>query len=302
MNNCIDIKKVSKMYGNHQALHQVSLQVEAGTIFALLGPNGAGKSTLIDMISTLTNANQGNIIINGFDVEKKQDEVRKSIGVVFQNSMLDDILSVEENLIIRCGFYNLFHKDAKKRIRELSEMVDIMDILHQKTGTLSGGQHRRVDIARALIASPKLLMLDEPTTGLDPSSRDQIWKTILKLQQEQQMTIFLTTHYLEEALHAHKICMIKKGNIIASGSPQEIREQYANDHLYLYSNQLQSLMKQLDLQHIPYQRIQHYLDLNVQHSKQAFSILKRMERWIDGFEVIAGTLDDAFLKIMEGEN
>lgn len=301
MQYSIEVKQVSKSYGKLQALNKVSFQVESGSLFALLGPNGAGKSTLIDIISTLLQADQGTVIVNGYNDISDIEKIRNSIGVVFQSSMLDDILTVEENLILRCGFYNLFHAAAKKRVLELSEMVDIKDILHQKTSTLSGGQHRRVDIARALIANPKVLMLDEPTTGLDPSSRDQIWKTISKLQQEQQMTVFLTTHYLEEARHANKICIMQHGNIIASGTPQDIRETYASDHLYLYSSKSSTLEKQLCVQQIRYRRAQNHVKIDVKNSMQALSILKRLERWIDRFEVIAGTLDDAFLNLMKGD-
>lgn len=302
MVHSVEVKKVSKSYGKIQALDDVSFYVEEATLFALLGQNGAGKSTMIDLICTLTDCDKGKIIINGFVAKQDDMAIRQSIGVVFQDSMLDDILSVEENLISRCGCYGLFHKDAHKRIDELSEMVGIQNILHQKTSTLSGGQRRRVDIARALITNPKLLILDEPTCGLDPSSRDQIWKTIDYLRSSQNMTVFLTTHYLEEAKQAHHVCILKQGKIVAQGTPQSIRQTYAFDHLFLYSSTKAVLIKQLMLNHVPFKETFHHIDITIKDSMHALSILKRVERWIDSFEVIAGTMDDAFVELMEGGN
>lgn len=300
MNDSIEVQHVSAFYGKYKALDDVSFKVEDGSQFAFLGPNGAGKSTMIDMLCTLKKVCRGNIKVNGYTAGIQDHKIRESIGVVFQTSMLDDILSVKENLMTRCGCYHLFHKDAMKRIDELDDMIGLHTILHRKTSTLSGGERRRVDIARALLGHPKLLILDEPTTGLDPASRDQIWKTIHHLQSEHHLTVFLTTHYLEEARQAKKLCLLKKGKILTEGTPQYIRETYASDHLYLYSHTISNLQAQLQKQHIPYIQKQGYLDVHVSDSKQAFSILQRCEHYISNFEFMAGTLDDAFLRLMKG--
>lgn len=301
MVHSVEVKKVAKSYGALKALENVSFSVEEGSLFAFLGQNGAGKSTMINLIGTLMDVDQGNIMVNGFVAGRENEDIRRSIGIVFQNSMLDDILTVEENLMSRCGLYQLFHSNAHKRIQELSEMIGLENILHQKTSTLSGGQRRRVDIARALITNPKLLILDEPTTGLDPSSRDQIWKTIDYLQKTKNMTVFLTTHYLEEAKQAHQVCILKRGRIVAKGTPQQLRETYANDHLSLYTDGIKILQKQLQLNHIHYKNVFDHIEIEIKNSLEALSILKRVERFVDNFEVIAGTMDDAFLNLMEGD-
>lgn len=300
MNYGIEICDVSKAYGSKQTLKGVSFGVEESSMFALLGQNGAGKSTLIDILCTLRKADRGIVKIGGYTAGKQDAAICQKIGVVFQNSMLDDLLSVEENLRSRGSCYQLFHHHVQQRIDELDAMVGLRDILHQTTATLSGGQRRRVDIARALLADPNILILDEPTTGLDLSSRAQIWSMIHHLQNEKKMTVFLTTHYLEEAKQADALCVLKEGRIIAQGTPKHIRDTYAKNRLHLYSSALSQLKKQLQSIRIAYVDHIDHLDVWTSDSMHALSVLKRTEKFISGFEYESGTLDDAFLTLMEG--
>jgi multidrug/hemolysin transport system ATP-binding protein len=197
--------------------------VKKGQIFAFLGPNGAGKSTTIDMICTLTSLDSGKIVVDGHELGKEDDEIRNSIGVVFQDGVLDPMLTVENNLKIRGTFYKLKGKKLKDAIERVSEATNISELLNRKYGTLSGGQRRRCDIARALLNTPKLLLLDEPTTGLDPQTRQSVWDTILKLKHETDMTIFLTTHYMEEVVNSDYVVVIDRGKVVAEGTPDELK-------------------------------------------------------------------------------
>lgn len=302
MKKCIEVKGIHKFYGDFEALKGISFSVQENEFFAYLGPNGAGKSTTIDILCTITEADAGDVWINGFQAGRQDMEIRNSIGVVFQNSMLDDLLTVSENLKIRCGFYGIHKQKAKSRIKELTKSLGLEDILHQRVSTLSGGQRRRVDIARALIPSPSLLILDEPTTGLDPASRVKIWNTIQQIRQEHNISIFLTTHYMEEAKYADHVCILKNGNILVEGSPTYIKEQYAKDVLVVNSNHSKGLQEQLNILQIPYYIKQNQIYITLKESKQALSILRRIERYISSFEVVNGTLDDAFLYLMEEED
>lgn len=301
MNNAIEVQGVHKFYGSFKAVSDISFQVAKGELFAFLGENGAGKSTTIDMLCTLANPSKGTAFVNGFRCGLEDQKIRSTIGVVFQYSMLDDLLTVRENLITRCGFYKLYGADAKKRIAFLSDCCELKDILNQKVCTLSGGQRRRADIARALIPSLELLILDEPTTGLDPAGRERIWQTINALRESFGITVFLTTHYMEEAKNADHVCVIKKGKIIADGTPQEIKEKYACDTLYVSSEYPQSLYKELQHQRIPFTKEHDRCVIVLKRSMEALAILRRIENYISGFEVVSGTLDDAFIQLMKGE-
>lgn len=214
----IEIKHLKKSYGSFEAVRDLSLGVPAGFLFAFLGANGAGKSTTIGCITTTLRPTSGTIRVQGLDVVAESDAVREVIGAVFQQSLLDPLLSVRENLALRAGFYGFRRRDAAYRIAELSELVGLGDVMDRRYGLLSGGQKRRADIARAIIHRPRVVFLDEPTAGLDPQSRQQIWSAIAQLQEDHAMTVFLTTHYMEETERADQVCIIDRGEIVAEGT------------------------------------------------------------------------------------
>ena len=196
MESSIRVEQLSKSYQGTQVVKSISFQVNKGEIFAFLGPNGAGKSTTISILSTLLKKDSGTVIINGCHLGQEDERIRSNIGIVFQNSVLDELLSVKQNLILRSALYHLSFKQACQRVQKLCEICSLHDIMHQPVGTLSGGQRRRCDIARALIPEPEILILDEPSTGLDPKARKQLWDTISALHRERHMTVFMTTHYM----------------------------------------------------------------------------------------------------------
>ena len=230
----ITVNGFEKSYGDFKAVKGISFKVEEGSLFAFLGPNGAGKSTTIDTLCTLLACQKGDITISGYKLGKDDKKIRESIGVVFQQSLLDGSLSVKENLLLRGSFYNLSSSELKSRIADVAHFTGLESFLNKKYGRLSGGQVRRADIARALINHPKLLFLDEPMTGLDPKTREDIWSMLFTMKNEMGMTIFLTTHYMEEAANADDVVIIKKGEIVEEGTPAYLKEKYTEDHLVAY--------------------------------------------------------------------
>lgn len=227
MDNIIQVEDLKKDYGNIQAVRGISFQVERGSLFAFLGPNGAGKSTTIEMMCTFLPASSGKITIDGKRVGVENERIREKIGVVFQNNVLDDLLTVEENLQLRGKLYGKKKDELTELIQEAMKITDILDLKDRFYGELSGGQRRRADLARGLIHRPKVLFLDEPTTGLDPQTRGKVWEMIKEMQEENDLTIFLTTHYMEEAAQADKIIIIDQGQIKEEGSPAQLKEKYA---------------------------------------------------------------------------
>ena len=233
MEHIIEVSGLKKSYGQVQAVKGIDFYVESGKIFAFLGPNGAGKSTTIDIICTFLKSDAGTVVVDGHRLGKDDNAIRQSIGAVFQDGLLDPLLTVSENLSIRAGFYGLWGKQLDKTIREIAERMGIQEILKRPYAKLSGGQRRRCDIARALVNTPKILFLDEPTTGLDPQTRKSVWETITKLQRDTGMTIFLTTHYMEEAAEADYVIVIDNGSIVAKGTPSDLKERFTSDKLML---------------------------------------------------------------------
>lgn len=225
MSKVIEVKGLKKRYGATEAVKGITFDVDKGSLFAFLGVNGAGKSTTINILSTLMRQDEGQVIINGNSLGKEDKKIRNEIGVVFQNGVLDELLTIKENLSVRGSFYGYSGSELEERINKASEITGCSDILHKKYGKLSGGQKRRADIARALINQPHILFLDEPTTGLDPKTRQSIWQTIATMQKKNSMTVFLTTHYMEEAANADKITILKKGEIILEGTPNKLKEK-----------------------------------------------------------------------------
>lgn len=233
MNHIIEVNHLVKNYGAVQAVKDISFYVEEGGLFAFLGPNGAGKSTTINTICTFLKPDGGSVTVDGFQLGREDGRIRENIGIVFQNSLLDDLLTVEENLLTRGSFYNLKGEALKEAVRSAAKATELMGFLKRPYGKLSGGQRRRADIARALLHTPRILFLDEPTTGLDPQSRRSIWNTIKKLQAEQGMTVFLTTHYMEEAEDADYCIVVDDGKIAAKGTPVDLKRRYAKDRMQI---------------------------------------------------------------------
>jgi len=298
MENILEVVNLKKSYGNIKAVDDISFQVKEGSFFSFLGHNGAGKSTTINIISTLLKKDSGDIYVKGIKIGENDDEVRNNIGVVFQESVLDDLLTVEENFILRGSFYNFSKDETMKSIDDIDEILSVKEFLSQYYGNLSGGQKRRVDVAYALINPPKLLILDEPTTGLDPKARKDVWKSIKKLQTERNITIFLTTHYMEETLESNKVIIIDNGKIVANGTPEELRMKYSQDTLILVPKIMEDLQKELNELRINYRVDRDRLIVVVKDSKEALVILNSIDNY-EKFEVIGGSMDDVFVRITD---
>ena len=304
-NEIIRIHDLSKSYGKLQAVKNISLNVYEGELFAFLGPNGAGKSTTINILSTLLEKDAGEIEINQHILGKDNDKIRNDIGIVFQKSFLDDLLTVKENLITRASFYGLEKAVITKRINTLSEQLSLHEFIDRPYGKLSGGQRRRADIARALVNHPKILFLDEPTTGLDPQTRHSIWAYIEDLRIKHKMTIFLTTHYMEEAAKCDRVCIIDHGEILELKTPHELRIQYAPTLLRIKTDSLDE--ESIKRMNVTYQKINDGYEIVLKESKDAYPILDSYRNQIDQFEVLEGTMDTVFLaltgqKIREDES
>lgn len=297
MEHIIEVAGLKKSYGAVQAVKGIDFYVESGKIFAFLGPNGAGKSTTIDIICTFLQADAGTIGVDGHQLGRDDNAIRQSIGAVFQDGLLDPLLTVSENLRIRAGFYGLRGKQLDKTIREVAERVGITEIMKRPYGKLSGGQRRRCDIARALVNRPKILFLDEPTTGLDPQTRKSVWETITKLQQDTGMTIFLTTHYMEEAAEADYVIVIDNGTIVAKGTPADLKERFTSDKLTLTAKDPEKLAEKLTAAGLAPEVIANRVILRVSNTLAALPLLETYKDAITGFTVTTGTMDDAFIAI-----
>lgn len=293
----IKIENLEKSFGKTKAVRKINLEVYEGSLFAFLGINGAGKSTTISMMYGGLKIDSGHITICGQDVATHLDKIKNQIGVVFQDSILDKTLTVYENLKYRAGFYGIFGQEFKARYQELEKLFDLAEIKNQKIQKLSGGQKRRVDIARAIIHQPKILILDEPTTGLDPGTRSKVWRIISKLREDFKMTIFLTTHYMEEAADADYVTILDKGRIIAEGTPLELKTQYATDVLHLYGVD-ESEVKKLKL---PYQKIHKAFQIKVKNSAVVTKLIIKYPELFQDFELIKSTLDDVFLTVTKNK-
>ena len=303
MTFAIKVENLCKQYGDQQAVKGISFTVEQGTLFAFLGENGAGKSTTIEILCTLLKKSSGQVTINGFtlDASNGNADIRKSIGVVFQQSLLDERLTVRENILHRGKTYGLSKTQLTDNYQFVSTYLHLEDIEKKKYGTLSGGQKRRADIARALIHRPSILFLDEPTTGLDPQTRQFVWQAIKQLQLETNMTVFLTTHYMEEAAVAHQVTVLKQGKIVAQGTPDALKTKYAYDSMALVFQNAQEGVKFLEENAISYTENQGIYTIRLTSTLQALPLLKKAEPLIASFEVIKGSMDDVFLHIMAEE-
>lgn len=293
MENIIEISNLYKSYKEVKAVQDLSFCVKKGELFAFLGVNGAGKSTTISMICGTLKKDAGIILIDGKNIDSSLDEIKKDFGVVFQNSVLDKALSVYDNLKYRASLYGIYDDEFNKRLDIVVKLLDLKDILKRSVRKLSGGQVRRADIARAIIHDPKILFLDEPTTGLDPQTRKNVWNVVEKLRKEKNITVFLTTHYMEEASDADYVVIIDQGRIVAKGSPLELKNQYTGDYISIYNVDEKDVIKL----NKPYERIKDGFKIIVNDTKEATSLITNNSELFIDYEVIKGKMDDVFLNV-----
>ena len=293
MNNIIEINGLCKSFGKVNAVNDLSFRVKQGELFAFLGENGAGKSTTINIMCGQLKKDGGRIVIDGLDLDKDLSGIKSKLGVVFQNSVLDKSLSVYDNLESRAALYGICGADFRKRLAELAKLLDFEDLLKRTVGKLSGGQKRRIDIARALLHDPKILILDEPTTGLDPQTRKLLWSVIGELRKNENMTVFLTTHYMEEAAEADYIVILDRGRIAAEGTALELKNSYTADFITLYGV-TEDAVKALG---VKYEQIPGAFRLSVPNTKAAAELIINHPELFNDFEITKGKMDDVFLAV-----
>jgi ABC-2 type transport system ATP-binding protein len=295
--NMIEVTHFTKKYGDFAAVDNISFNVEAGTIFAFLGPNGAGKSTTINTLCTILNQTDGCLKINGYDVTKDRDKVRKEIGIVFQDSTLDSNLTVAENLKLHCDFYQVPKNEVKERIGFVLELVGLEKWRKVPAQSLSGGMKRRVEIARGLVHFPKVLFLDEPTTGLDPQTRANIWDYLHNLQKQKNITLFLTTHYMDEAEICDKVAIIDHGKIVAFDTPYQLKREYTSDTVRIATTQSEAFDRYLKEHLIQYQFKEGRFTIYSKELGKVLEMIAAFKTFIIDFEIYKGTLNDVFLAI-----
>lgn len=293
MENMIKIEHLKKDFGDIHAVNDLSFSVKKGELFAFLGVNGAGKSTTINIICGQLSKDSGNVQICGANLEDNIDFIKRNLGVVFQNSVLDKDLSVKDNLESRAALYGICGKDFKSRLTELSALLDFKDLLRRPVGKLSGGQRRRIDIARALLHKPEILILDEPTTGLDPQTRSMLWKVIADLRKKDGLTVFLTTHYMEEAADADYVVILDHGQTVAEGTPHTLKNSYTGDFITLYDVD-ENKVKNLGL---PYEKIRNAYKISVKNTAEATDLIIKNSDLFSDYEIAKGKMDDVFLSV-----
>ncbi|MBQ9832851.1 MAG: ABC transporter ATP-binding protein [Clostridia bacterium] len=293
MQEIIRIENLSKSFKEVKAVKELSFSVNEGELFAFLGVNGAGKSTTISIMCGQLKKDNGKVFINGFDIDNDKNSIKRNIGAVFQNSVLDKALNVYDNLKSRAALYGISGKMFEKRLDEISNMLELHDLHKRTLGRLSGGQRRRVDIARALVHDPKILILDEPTTGLDPQSRKKVWDCLAQLRKNRNMTVFLTTHYMEETADADRVLIIDDGRICAMGTPLELKNKYSGDFVSIYG------ISEAEVQMLkrPYEKIVGGYRLFVNDTAQAVELIMRHGELFGDFEITKGRMDDVFLAV-----
>ena len=295
----LKIENLSKSYGDLCAVNGISFCVKRGVLFAFLGVNGAGKSTTINMICSILKKDGGKIYVGGYDLDEDPFTIKRELGVVFQTSVLDKELTVRQNLEIRTSFYSLSKGEAKKNIGEIVDLLELSPILDRPVKHLSGGQMRRVDIARAMVHRPRLLILDEPTTGLDPKTRLSVWTLIDRIRSETGMTVFLTTHYLEEADKATDVVIMNKGSIIAHGTPNELKNAYSSDKLLCYREKSEPFEKLLRAENLSfsYDGERGAYSVVIKDTAAAKELLLRYDEYFTDVEILKGNMDDVFLNV-----
>ncbi|MBW0594919.1 ABC transporter ATP-binding protein [Mycoplasmopsis anatis] len=295
MNNIIEIKGLTKIYDKKvKAVDNIDFEVKEGGLFSFLGLNGAGKSTTINIISGILKKTSGKVIINGYDIDQYPEKTKEYIGMVFQKSVLDGELSVYENLYLRGKLYFKDKNALKERIEKVIQQFELSNISKRQYNKLSGGQKRRVDIARAMIHNPKILILDEPTTGLDPITRILVWNVIKKQQIENNMTIFLTTHYLEEANDSDYVCIIDSGVIKVKGTPAELKKSYSWTTLKLTPKNIDQFITKLNQK---FDKFNDTLVIEFKTFDEANKFLLNVINELSSYEVIKGNMDQVFLNV-----
>ena len=293
MKDIIQIDNLSKSFGEVKAVQDLSFRVQEGALFAFLGVNGAGKSTTINILCGQLAKDSGRVEIDGADLDKDVSKIKRTLGVVFQDSVLDKALSVYDNLQSRAALYGILGEKFQKRLAELSDLLDFADLLKRPVGKLSGGQRRRIDIARALLHNPKILILDEPTTGLDPQTRQLLWNVISDLRKRENMTVFLTTHYMEEAAEADYVVILDSGKIAAEGTPLSLKNSYTGDFVTLYGVE-ETAVKTLGAD---YTALRDGFRLQVSSTAQATEMIVKHPHIFIDYEITKGKMDDVFLAV-----
>ena len=293
MDNIMEISHLYKSFGEVKAVQDLNFCVKKGELFAFLGVNGAGKSTTINIMCGELRKDSGSVRICGADLDREPDSIRRKLGVVFQGSALDKDLSVRDNLRSRAALYGIHGKAFEKRLEELTELLDFADLLKRPLGKLSGGQRRRIDIARALLHEPEILILDEPTTGLDPQTRTNLWQAIGRLRREQGMTVFLTTHYMEEAADADYVVIIDRGRIAAEGTPLTLKNTYTGAFITLYG----ITEEQVKTLGASYESIRDAYRVFVKDTAAATELILRYPEIFRDYEITKGKMDDVFLAV-----
>ncbi len=302
----LEIEHLSKSYGDVRAVNDISFHIDEGEFFSFLGVNGAGKSTTINIITTVLPKDSGKVVVFGADIDRDPMKVREKIGIVFQNSVLDGRLSVYDNLSSRAALYGFYGEDKKKRIAKIAETLELREFLKRPYSKLSGGQRRRTDIARALINTPELLILDEPTTGLDPQTRKTVWAAVDRIRRETGMSVLLTTHYMEESAAADRIIIIDEGRLVAEGSPVELKDRYSSDTVRLFVPRSDAVDNILLASGCGYTYDNNFYKISVDGSREALEFLNAHPEFTADFEVVKGDMDDVFLNVtgkkLEGGN
>lgn len=299
----IEIQNLYKSFGQVKAVQNLSFQVHKGELFAFLGVNGAGKSTTISILCGSLAKDDGTVLVCGENIDTNLKSVTRRLGVVFQNSVLDKALTVKDNLRSRASLYGIHGEQFQERLNQLAKLLDFEDLLNRTVGKLSGGQRRRIDIARALIHNPEILILDEPTTGLDPQTRKHLWDVVETLRKEQNLTVLLTTHYMEEAAGADYVVILDSGKIAAEGTPLELKNQFTGDYITLYG----LTQEELNTLPLPYEPIRDGVQIMVDHTQQATKLILEHPALFKDYEITKGKMDDVFLaatgkKLEGGEN
>ena len=293
MEAIIEIEGLYKSFKEVKAVQNLSFKVKRGELFAFLGVNGAGKSTTISIMCGQLSKDGGRVVIDGTDLDKNVDGVKRELGVVYQNSVLDRALTVRDNLECRAALYGICGEAFETRFQELSNLLDFKELSNRTVGKLSGGERRRVDIARALLHQPKILILDEPTTGLDPQTRKTLWNVVSNLRKTREMTVFLTTHYMEEAAEADYVVILDGGKIVAEGTPLALKNAYTGDFITLYGV-AEEVVSALG---VPYEKIVGGYRLSVKNTKAATNLILRNPQIFVDYEVVKGKMDDVFLAV-----